>query len=142
MQLWNAYGSSSWAYIPVLNNDGTWHKKKGSSSSTQTSSATPVTPASIGQYGRGNIDLYNRPQFIQPDGSISTVNSYGFGEDGKEILVPTIAYDRNGKPYQMTNQEAMDRYHQTGEYLGKFDTVEELEAYAQALHLQQEMLYR
>jgi hypothetical protein len=28
MQLWNAYGTGSWVYIPVLNDDGTWHKKK------------------------------------------------------------------------------------------------------------------
>lgn len=28
MQLWNAYGTGSWVYIPVLNEDGTWHNKK------------------------------------------------------------------------------------------------------------------
>lgn len=162
LQYWNAFDQNAgtdkqWKKVPVLQN-GTWVLKKEDrpvtiptvttpttttpSTTTQTSSATPVTPASIGQYGRGNIDLYNRPQFIQPDGSISTVNSMSFNDNGKEVLIPTIAYDRNGKPYQMTDDEAIQRYRQTGEYLGKFDTVEEADAYAQALHLQQEMLYR
>ena len=41
----------------------------------------------------------------------------------------------------MSEQEAIDRYHRTGEYLGKFNTVKELENYAERLHLQQEALY-
>jgi len=157
LQYWNAFDQNAgtddqWKKVPVLVN-GTWVLKKEdrpvtiptvqpSTSTTATSSSSRITPNSIGQYGMGNIDLYNRPQYRQPDGSVSTVNSMSFNENGKEILVPTIAYDRSGKPYQMTDDEAIDRYHQTGEYLGKFDTVEEADAYAQALHLQQEMLYR
>lgn len=96
----------------------------------------------IGRYGKGNIDLYNRPQFRQPNGAISTVNSMSFGdENGQEVLVPTIANDRYGNPYQMTNQQAIDRYYDTGEYLGKFNSIADADSYAQALHLQQEDLY-
>lgn len=102
-----------------------------------------IVPDNIGRYGQGNIDLYNRPQYRQPDGSVSTVRSMSFGdENGQEILVPTIANDRFGKPYQMTDQQAIDRYYDTGEYLGKFNSIPEADAYGNALHNQQETLYR
>lgn len=93
------------------------------------------------KYGIGNIDLTNRPIYKNDDGSISTVRSMSFGEDGKEILVPTIAFDKNGNPTLLTNQQAIDRYHQTGEFLGKFDTIEQANKYAQDLHKQQENYY-
>ena len=96
---------------------------------------------SLGQYGEGNIDLYNRPQYIQPDGSISTVNSISFGTDEGETLVPTIDYDEYGQPRQLTDDEAIDRYYRTGEYLGKFKTVDEANRYADWLHRQQEAYY-
>jgi len=136
-QVWNAYYSGTSQKIPVLDpKTGLWKAANGSGSSSTRSTNTD----DIGQYGQGNIDLYHRPQYKQPDGSISTVNSFSFNEDGMEILVPTIAY-KNGKPVQLTEQEAIDRYHRTGEYLGKFKTVKEANDYAERLHLQQEMLY-
>lgn len=95
----------------------------------------------IGQYGAGNIDLLNRPRFVNPDGSISTVRSMSFNEDGKEILVPTVAYDSHGNPTILTDEQAIDRYHTTGEYLGKFNTVAECDDYADRLHRQQEVIY-
>lgn len=97
---------------------------------------------SLGRYGEGNIDLYNRPQYVQPDGSISTVNSISFGTDEGETLVPTIDYDEYGQPRQLTDDEAIDRYYRTGEYLGKFKTVDEANNYADWLHRQQEAYYR
>lgn len=101
-----------------------------------------IAPDNIGQYGQGNIDLYNRPQYKNPDGSVSTVRSMSFGdENGQEILVPTIANDYYGHPWQMTDQQAIDRYYDTGEYLGKFNSVPEANAYGIALHNQQEQLY-
>lgn len=102
-----------------------------------------LTPSASRQakYGLGNIDLTNRPIYKNDDGSISTVRSMSFGEDGKEILVPTIAFDKNGNPTLLTNQQAIDRYHQTGEFLGKFDTIEQANKYAQDLHKQQENYY-
>ena len=97
---------------------------------------------SVGQYGKGNIDLYNRPQYRQPDGSVSTVRSMSFGdENGQEILVPTIANDDYGRPYQMTDRQAIDRYYDTGEYLGKFNSIHDANNYGDLLHQQQEQLY-
>lgn len=91
----------------------------------------------LGRYGEGNIDLYKRPQIKNQDGKISTVRSYGFtDENGKNILVPTVTPDGI-----ISDDEAVKRYHQTGEYLGKFDTIPELEDYAQKLHNEQDRYY-
>ena len=96
----------------------------------------------LGRYGAGNIDLYNRPQYINEDGSVSTVRSMSFGDEfGNEILVPTIAFDSNGNPYSMSDDEAIARYYETGEYLGLFKSIEEAEEYAEKLHEQQEAIY-
>ena len=97
--------------------------------------------AAIGQYGKGNIDLYHRPQYRYEDGSIATVRSMSFNENGKEILVPTIAFDNAGKAVELTDDEAIDRYHRTGEYLGKFNTIAEADNYAERLHRAQDFYY-
>lgn len=89
------------------------------------------------KYGKGNIDLSNRPIVKNDDGSISTVRSMSFqDEEGKEVLVPTVV---NGKI--VSDSEAINNYYRTGEYLGKFDSVEEANEYAKELHRQQEKLY-
>ena len=95
----------------------------------------------LGRYGKGNIDLYSRPVYRNEDGSVSTVESASFNIDGKEVLLPTIAYDQNGKPTRLTDDEAIDRYLKTGEYLGKFNTPEEADEYAQKLHYAQDYRY-
>ena len=97
--------------------------------------------AVIGQYGKGNIDLYHRPQYQYDDGAIATVESMSFNEDSQEILVPTIAFDNAGKAVKLTDDEAIDRYRRTGEYLGKFKSVEEADAYAEQLHRAQDYYY-
>lgn len=81
----------------------------------------------------GNIDLTNRPQVHNPDGSTSTVLSMSFNEDGKEILVPRISDDGR----VLSNQEAIDQYHRTGKHLGIFGSPEEATTYAQQLHQDQ-----
>lgn len=85
---------------------------------------------------KGNINLYNRPQVKNTDGSISSVRSMSFNENGKEILIPTVSEDGR----IMSNNEAIKQYKKTGKYLGKFNTVKEANQYADELHKQQESL--
>ena len=89
-----------------------------------------------GKYGKGNIDLNNRKTVRNDDGSISTEESFSVNIDGQEVLLPTII---NGR--RVSEQEAIDHYKQTGEYLGKFNTVEEADAYAEQLHNRQDWYY-
>ena len=96
---------------------------------------------SFGRYGRGNIDLYNRPVYRNADGSVSTVDSISFNIDGQEILLPSV-WMRGGVPYHsQDSNEIIQHYQQTGEYLGKFSTPEAANAYSDLLHSAQEALY-
>lgn len=90
----------------------------------------------IGQWGMGNIDLNNRIVVHNQDGSISTELSFSTNIDDKEVLLPTII---NGVIY--SEEDAIAYYETSGEYLGKFDTVEEAEDYAERLHERQEWYY-
>lgn len=107
----------------------------------QTAAKQKWTVGNIGQYGAGNIDLYDRPQYRNANGSISTVGSTSYNIDGQEVLLPTV-WNRNGTPYHSSNdEEILQRYRDTGEYLGKFSTVEEANDYAEKLHLEQQERY-
>ena len=107
----------------------------------QTAAKQKWTVGNIGQYGAGNIDLYDRPQYRNANGSISTVDSKSYNIDGQEVLLPTV-WNRNGTPYHSSNdEEILQRYRDTGEYLGKFSTVEEANDYAEKLHLEQQERY-
>jgi len=85
-------------------------------------------------FGLGNINLANRPKVKNPDGSISTIRSMSFNENGKEVLIPTVI---NGRI--VSDEEAINHYRKSGEYLGKFDSVEEANSYAEQLHKEEEM---
>lgn len=91
----------------------------------------------LGQYGLGNIDLYNRPQVRNADGSISTVRSMSFNDGQNEVLIPTVSNDGR----ILSEDEAIDNYFRTGQYLGKFKTVDDANNYAQRLHNEQERYY-
>lgn len=82
----------------------------------------------------GNIDLSNRPNHMNEDGSVSTVRSMGMNVDGREVLVPTIADDGR----LLSDDEAEREYRRTGRKFGAFGSVDASNDYAQRLHLQQE----
>lgn len=83
----------------------------------------------------GNIDLTNRPDVTNADGSHSSVRSMSFSEGGPEILVPTVAHDGSRI---LSDDEAVEQYYKTKLHLGKFKTPEAATHYAGALHRQQE----
>ena len=104
-----------------------------------------AVPNPKGLVERGNIPIWNRPTVQNDDGSHSTEYSTSMNEDGKEVLVPTIVNGRfltpdGKKPPEGSKEEkamfdrAWQHYKDTGEHLGKFDSVADEEAYADALH--------
>jgi hypothetical protein len=90
-----------------------------------------------GRVESGNLDLTNRPQVKNDDGSVSTVRSISFNEDGLEVLIPTVSSDGR----VLSDDDAIDLYRRTGEHLGKFDTPENATAFAEKLHTAQEEFY-
>ena len=86
--------------------------------------------------GKGNIDLNSRPVVVNVDGSISTERSFSVEFDGYETLLPLVV---NGKI--VSEKEAIEHFLATGEHLGKFNSAEEAELYAELLHLRQEKYY-
>ena len=97
----------------------------------------------VGQYGKGNIDLYNRPIYKNADGTSSTVDSVTVQfDDGKFVLLPSIVRDENGKATRLEEtDDIVAHYIKTGEHLGEFDTLEEANIYANKLHYAQMYKY-
>ncbi len=87
---------------------------------------------------QGNIDLTNRPNVYNPDGTISTVLSFSFLDEDStpqyEVLIPSISQEG----YVLSENEAIDEYRATGKHLGKFTSATAATAYANALHALQE----
>ena len=86
---------------------------------------------------KGNIDLFNRPVTQNADGTISTVRSMSFNDGKHEVLIPTVADDGA----ILSEEDAINNYYKTGKHLGKFNSVEDADKYAESLHNQQEKLY-
>jgi len=79
----------------------------------------------------GNIDTNpaNFPRVDLGNGEYGTVRTISIGTDQGEVLIPTI-YD--GAAH--TDDEAVERYRQTGQHFGIYRTPEEATAAAEALH--------
>jgi len=106
------------------------------SDSPYTRAVGPMNRGFPGLVQPGNIiNLYNRPATQNPGGSYSTTHSASFGINGNEVLLPTVVGGQH-----MTDQEAVNRFRQTGQHLGMFKTPEEADAYAQQLHNSQEAM--
>lgn len=97
-------------------------------------SNTGLSGSQPGMTAPGNIDLTNRPNVQNDDGSVSTVRSMGFRDNNREVLVPTVSEDGR----IMADDEAMEQYLKTGRHLGQFKTPGASNRYAQLLHEQQE----
>ena len=110
-------------------------KTNSSSQSNNHAIASNAKKAYYGPHG-GTIDLNSRKVVHNKDGSISTERSFSVNIDGKETLLPTVI---NGKI--VDEDTAIDHYYRTGEHLGQFDTVEEADEYAEALHNRQAKYY-
>lgn len=86
-----------------------------------------------GQLKPGTIsNLFDRKELKNADGSYSTTSSMSIGTDEGEVLIPTVV---DGK--RLSKDEAVARYHKTGEHLGVFDSPQSADAYAQSLHEKQ-----
>lgn len=90
-----------------------------------------------GEVEQGNIDLNARPVVTNEDGSVSTVRSMSFNEDGVEVLIPTVSPD--GKV--LSDEDAIKLYQDSGQFLGKFETPDAATNYAETLHQEQEQQY-
>jgi hypothetical protein len=93
-----------------------------------------ASPFPVGTLQPGNIDLTQRPLVPNADGSASTVRSMSANVDGKEVLMPTIADDGS----QLSNEQAIQRYLDTGKHLGIYDTPENATAAAKAISQRQD----
>lgn len=89
----------------------------------------------------GNIDLDNRPQVKNPDGSVSTVRSIGVGlPEGRHMLLPTVLDDVPGG--RVVDPETAIRHSRmVGQHLGVFDDPAAADAFAEALHQSQARQY-
>jgi len=77
------------------------------------------------------LDPASQPAVQNADGTISTVRTIGVEDGGKEVNIPTVPAE-GGRI--MPDDEARARYKETGQHLGKFDTVEQAGAAAEQLH--------
>lgn len=94
------------------------------------------TPGLVQQ---GNLDPYHRKVYKHPDDSgYGTTYSISFEDkDGKNVLIPQIVDGR-----MLSKKQAIDHYYQTGEHFGKFDTWQNADKYANALHESQDVYMR
>ena len=114
-----------------------------------TSPAVPRNPPTVvtqsfhgksvpGMVEKGNIDIANRPNIDNGDGTHSSVYSMSFGTDKGEVLVPGVGDGKTYPARKLTQEEALDQYKKTGANLGTFKDEKSASAYAEKLHEDQE----
>lgn len=126
------FGSSSWATSKSLLED----LKSHYGGAFRIRYVLDTYTDTIGQYGKGNIDLNNRIVVHNSDGSISTEVSITITSGGKYVLIPTVI---DGQI--VSDQQAINYYNQHNKYLGKFNTLAEADDYAIKLHERQDWYY-
>lgn len=104
---------------------------------------TVVTPSFHGKtvpgmVAKGNVDVANRPNIDNGDGTHSSVFSMSFGTDKGEVLVPGVGDGTTYPLRKLTNDEALDQYKKTGKNLGTFKDAKAANAYAETLHKDQQ----
>lgn len=87
----------------------------------------------------GNIDTEKRVVKDNKDGTISTLRSMSFQPEkgGLEVLIPKMSPEG----VELTEEDAIKRFYETGEHLGAFNSPEEATKFAKELSKQQEKLY-
>jgi hypothetical protein len=93
-----------------------------------------------GSFGKGNIYLNDRMVYMHPGGeNYSSLESITLGgrNGEKAILIPKV--DENGN--MLSNEEAINKWRNTGQHLGEFDTEEEANKYAIDLEKRQSSYY-
>ena len=95
----------------------------------------PTEAMNSGMVTKPTLDI-NKPiaSVKNQDGTISTVRTIGVNINGKEMLIPTVHPDG----YIMSNDEAVERYKNTGEHFGEFDSPESSTKFAINLHNEHE----
>lgn len=114
-----------------------WFNPRATWETYQAAQDNPNAPRNLpatntGLVKPGNIDTSKLPAVNNPDGSVSTVRTISVGTDAGEVLIPTVI---NGRV--VSNEEALQHYHQTGENLGTYRDVASANAAAQKLHQQE-----
>lgn len=90
-----------------------------------------------GQVEPGNIDLARQPRVLNPDGSISTVNSRSSLVNGLETLIPSMIPTAGGGYSTDQTREghpSWREFDRTGRHLGRFLDPASADAYAEQLH--------
>ena len=97
--------------------------------------ATDLPGIAPGMRAPGTIDVTRQPRLKNPDGTVSTVESFSIGTDEGEVLLPMIRPDG----YRFGSQEEAKEAYRRGEigHLGIFDTPENATAYAKQLSARQ-----
>jgi hypothetical protein len=140
---------SGWATNPSSQTAALLSGKAGTALSKPTSLAQQLSGDPLFSLGGqfpgmaepGNLDLnarkiYHGRNRDQPNVDFRTEKSMSIGTDEGEYLIPTVV---NGQ--QLTEEQAIQHFYETGEHLGRFATPDSADTYANMLHRRQEKVY-